>query len=71
MVPEFGQSSLRELIHRPFRIVYRCDSGTVRIVRVRHSERGPRPTKNEWIIPPPERRMSGTQGRPCEEGERR
>ena len=39
VVPEFGQSSLRELIHPPFRIVYRRDSGVVRIVRVWRSER--------------------------------
>ena len=39
VVPEFGQTSLRELIHRPFRIVYRRDSSTVRIVRVWRSER--------------------------------
>ena len=39
VVPEFGQSSLRELIHPPFRIVYRRDSGVVRIVRVWRGER--------------------------------
>jgi plasmid stabilization system protein ParE len=39
MVPEFGQHSLRELIHPPFRIVYRRDSGAVRVVRVWRSER--------------------------------
>lgn len=39
VVPEFGQSSLRELIHPPFRIVYRRDSGVVRIVRAWRGER--------------------------------
>ena len=39
VVPEFGQAFLRELIHPPFRIVYRLDPGQVRIVRVWRSER--------------------------------
>lgn len=39
VVPEFQQRFLRELIHPPFRIVYRRDSGQVRIVRVWRSER--------------------------------
>lgn len=39
VVPEFGQSSLRELVHPPFRIVYRRDSGVVRVVRVWRGER--------------------------------
>jgi len=39
MVPEFGVKNLRELIHRPFRIVYRCDPQKVRIIRVWRSER--------------------------------
>lgn len=39
IVPEFGQPFLRELIHPPFRIVYRRDPGRVRIVRVWRSER--------------------------------
>ena len=39
VVPEFDQSFLRELIHPPFRIVYRRDSRQVRIVRVWRSER--------------------------------
>jgi len=39
MVPEFGQTFLRELIHPPFRIVYRHERNTVRIVRVWRSER--------------------------------
>ena len=39
IVPEFGQPFLRELIHPPFRIVYRRDPERVRIVRVWRSER--------------------------------
>ena len=39
MVLEFGQAFLRELIHPPFRIVYRPDPGQVRVVRVWRSER--------------------------------
>ena len=39
MVPELGQAFLRELIHPPFRIVYRLDPGRVRIVRVWRGER--------------------------------
>jgi len=38
-VPEFETPRLRELIHRPFRIVYRLDDDTVRVVRVWRSER--------------------------------
>ena len=39
MVPEFGQEFLRELIHPPFRIVYRRDPTLVTVVRVWRSER--------------------------------
>jgi toxin ParE1/3/4 len=39
MVPEFGIASLREVIHPPFRVVYRLDEGRVRVVRVWRSER--------------------------------
>ncbi len=39
VVPEFDQSVLRELIHPPFRIVYRCEPQRVRVVRVWRSER--------------------------------
>ena len=39
VVPEFGQSFLSELLHPPFRIVYRRDPNAVRIVRIWHSER--------------------------------
>ena len=39
VVPEFEQTWLRELIHAPFRIVYRRDPDCVRIVRVWRDER--------------------------------
>jgi toxin ParE1/3/4 len=39
VVPEFGVAHLRELIHPPFRIVYRLDDERVRVVRVWRSER--------------------------------
>ncbi len=39
IVPEFDQHFLRELIHLPFRIVYRREPRFVRIVRVWRSER--------------------------------
>ena len=39
VVPEFEQSFLRELIHAPFRIVYRRDPDLIRIVRVWRGER--------------------------------
>lgn len=39
MVPEFGVAHLREIIHPPFRVVYRLDKNRVRIVRVWRSER--------------------------------
>jgi toxin ParE1/3/4 len=39
IVPEFGIAHLREIIHPPFRIVYRLDKVRVRIVRVWRSER--------------------------------
>lgn len=39
VVPEFGLPRLREVIHPPFRIVYRLDKDRVRIVRVWRSER--------------------------------
>lgn len=38
IVPEFGQPFLRELIHPPFRIVYRRAPDRVRVVRVWRSE---------------------------------
>ena len=39
VVPEFNQRSLRELIHPPYRIVYRREPDQIRIVRVWRSER--------------------------------
>ncbi len=39
VVPEFDTLRLRELIHPPFRIVYRLDSDRVRVIRVWRSER--------------------------------
>ncbi|MEI6208872.1 MAG: type II toxin-antitoxin system RelE/ParE family toxin [Desulfuromonadales bacterium] len=39
IVPEFGVGTLRELIHPPFRIVYRYDAKRIRIVRIWRSER--------------------------------
>ena len=39
IVPEFGLVQLREIIHAPFRIVYRVDQDRVRIVRIWRSER--------------------------------
>jgi plasmid stabilization system protein ParE len=39
VVPEFDSPSLRELVHPPFRLVYRLDAGCVRVVRVWRSER--------------------------------
>ena len=39
VVPEFATQWLRELIHPPFRIVYRLDEQAVRVVRVWRSER--------------------------------
>ena len=39
IVPEFAQPTLRELIHTPFRIVYRLGKSRLYIVRVWRSER--------------------------------
>jgi len=39
IVPEFGIGHLREIIHPPFRVVYRVGRRQVRIVRVWRSER--------------------------------
>jgi toxin ParE1/3/4 len=39
IVPEFGIANLREIIHAPFRIVYRLDGNKIMIVRVWRSER--------------------------------
>jgi toxin ParE1/3/4 len=39
VVPEFGIARLREIIHPPFRIVYRIEETRIRVVRVWRSER--------------------------------
>ena len=39
VVPEFNVEHLREIIHPPFRIVYRHDKNKVRVVRIWRSER--------------------------------
>ena len=39
VVPEFGIADLREIIHAPFRVVYRLGRSRVRIVRVWRGER--------------------------------
>ncbi|MFH0851439.1 MAG: type II toxin-antitoxin system RelE/ParE family toxin [Candidatus Peregrinibacteria bacterium] len=38
-VPEFDVANLREIIHPPFRIIYRLGRGRVSVVRVWRSER--------------------------------
>ena len=42
MVPEIRRRDVRELIHRPYRILYRVDGlkKTVEIIRVWHAARG-------------------------------
>jgi plasmid stabilization system protein ParE len=39
VVPEFGQATLRELIVRPYRLVYRLRGEAVEIVTVFHGAR--------------------------------
>jgi len=39
VVPEFDMKDLREVIHPPFRFIYRRDKGKVIIVRIWRSER--------------------------------
>lgn len=39
IVPEFGLTAVRELLHPPFRIVYRIGPAKIWIVRVWRSER--------------------------------
>ncbi|OUR61849.1 addiction module toxin RelE [Colwellia sp. 39_35_sub15_T18] len=38
-VPEFAVSSIRELIHAPFRIIYLLNETSIQIIRVWRSER--------------------------------
>lgn len=39
VVPEFAVKTIRELIHPPFRVVYRIDTSRIWIVRIWRSER--------------------------------
>lgn len=39
IVPEFGLAGVRELLHPPFRVVYRLGDVTIWVVRVWRSER--------------------------------
>jgi toxin ParE1/3/4 len=39
IVPEFGVDRVREIVHPPFRIVYRLDETRVRVIRVWRGER--------------------------------
>jgi len=39
IVPEFDVDSIRELIHKPFRVVYLRESKSIYIIRVWRSER--------------------------------
>ncbi len=47
IVPEFDQPTLRELIHPPYRIVYRLDESRLYVVRVWRSERWLRLSRDE------------------------
>ena len=39
IIPEFSTDNIRELIHKPFRVVYLRESSIISIVRVWRSER--------------------------------
>lgn len=39
VVPEFSTDNIRELIHKPFRVVYLKESSTIYIIRIWRSER--------------------------------
>jgi plasmid stabilization system protein ParE len=39
VVPEFGETKIKELIHPPFRIVYLREQHSIHIVRIWRSER--------------------------------
>jgi len=39
VVPEFSADNIRELIHKPFRVVYLREPSTIYVVRVWRSER--------------------------------
>jgi len=51
MVPEFEESTLRELIEPPYRIVFRLDDARVRVVRVFHSARLMTSEEIEGFVP--------------------
>ncbi len=42
IVPEFGEPSLREIVVRPYRVIYRIDAkaGRIDVVRFWHAARG-------------------------------
>ncbi|HSC74681.1 MAG TPA: type II toxin-antitoxin system RelE/ParE family toxin [Pseudomonadales bacterium] len=39
VVPEFEQEHIREIIHKPFRVVYQRNANSIEIIRVWRSER--------------------------------
>jgi toxin ParE1/3/4 len=39
VVPEFEQEHIREIIHKPFRVIYQRNANSVEIIRVWRSER--------------------------------
>ncbi len=39
IVPEFGETKIRELIHPPFRIVYLREQSSIHVIRIWRSER--------------------------------
>ncbi len=39
VVPEFELEHIREIIHKPFRVVYRRDTNSIKVIRVWRSER--------------------------------
>ena len=39
VVPEFEQEHIREIIHKPFRVVYQRDANSIKVIRVWRSER--------------------------------
>ena len=39
VVPDFGETKIRELIHPPFRIVYLREQSSIHVIRIWRSER--------------------------------
>ena len=39
VVPEFELEHIREIIHKPFRVVYQRDTNSIKVIRVWRSER--------------------------------